>query len=317
MFKLLIAAFVTLLPVIGATQDYNKGLAASQSGDFSTALMEWLPLTEQDHAEAQNGIGFLYHFGHGVSQDHSEAVRWYRLAAEQDLAIAQHNLGFMYNYGFGVQLDYNEAVRWYHLAAEQGIADAQYNLALMYANGHGVSQNETKAMYWIRKAADQGITEAEETLERFRKAGEQRYSRLFFGSAAFFLIAMPMFGAIAAPFAIILLQKETVQGDRTQVKLNNVAYLSKIAKIYALAIGAILFLNTVGIFSNNAVRTVTVLLLSLVSLASMGALLNYAAKRLAHMGYSKAFALVGIVPFFGHAFFVYLAYTFRKKPSFL
>ncbi len=34
-------------------QDYDKGLAAAQSGDFATALKEWRPLAEQGNAEAQ------------------------------------------------------------------------------------------------------------------------------------------------------------------------------------------------------------------------------------------------------------------------
>ncbi len=31
---------------IGAAQDYQKGLAAAQAGDFETALMEWRPLAD-------------------------------------------------------------------------------------------------------------------------------------------------------------------------------------------------------------------------------------------------------------------------------
>jgi TPR repeat protein len=35
------------------TQDFGKGLAAAQSGDFATALKEWRPLAEQGDAQAQ------------------------------------------------------------------------------------------------------------------------------------------------------------------------------------------------------------------------------------------------------------------------
>ncbi len=63
----------------------------------------------------------MYSNGQGVPQDHTEAVRWYRLAAAQGHAYGQQNLGVMYDNGEGVPQDYKEAVRWYRLAATQGI----------------------------------------------------------------------------------------------------------------------------------------------------------------------------------------------------
>ena len=46
---------------------------------------------------------------------------------------AQYNLGVMYDQGDGVTEDHAEALRWYRLAAEQGHAEAQFNLGVMYA----------------------------------------------------------------------------------------------------------------------------------------------------------------------------------------
>ena len=77
-------------------QDFQKGYAAYQSGDFVTALKEWRPLAEQGNADAQNNLGFMYENGNGVLQDFAEAAKWYRLAAEQGLAWGQYNLGLMY-----------------------------------------------------------------------------------------------------------------------------------------------------------------------------------------------------------------------------
>ena len=79
----------------------------------------------------------MYADGHGVPQDHAEALKWYRLAADQGHANAQNGLGLMYGSGHGVAQDYAEAVKWYRLAAEQGDADAQYGLGLMYTKGRG------------------------------------------------------------------------------------------------------------------------------------------------------------------------------------
>ena len=46
--------------------DFDKGLAAAQSGDFETALREWTPLAKQGHVQAQLNLALMYRQGHGV-----------------------------------------------------------------------------------------------------------------------------------------------------------------------------------------------------------------------------------------------------------
>ena len=115
---ILALGFVAAGGVAAVGQDFGKGLVAAQSGDFATALKEWLPLAEQGDALAQTGVGFMYDNGFGVVQDYAESVNWYRLAAEQGNQDAQYNIGLMYANGNGVIQDYAEAVKWYRLAAE-------------------------------------------------------------------------------------------------------------------------------------------------------------------------------------------------------
>jgi len=98
--------------------------------------------------------------------DYSEAMKWYRKAAEQEHANAQSNLGFMYAQGQGVTQDYAEALRWFRKAAEQGEAPAQFNLGLMYRQGHGVTQDDAEAGKWYRKAGEQGLAQAQFILGR-------------------------------------------------------------------------------------------------------------------------------------------------------
>ena len=118
---LVLALLMTLSSPVVA-QDYQKGLAAFNGGDYATALKEWKPLAEKGDMYAQSNLGLMYYNGDGVPQDYREAVKWYRLAAEQGDAKAQYNLGLMYENGYGVPQDYKEAVKWYRLAAEQGNA---------------------------------------------------------------------------------------------------------------------------------------------------------------------------------------------------
>ncbi len=149
-------AFLTALSLPVSAQDFQKGLAAAQAGDYATALKEWTPLAEAGDSSVQHNLGLMYKDGRGVPQDYAEAVKWYRLAAEQGLASAQNNLGVMYEFGNGVLQNYAEAVKWYRLAAEQGLASAQNNLGAMYEFGNGVLQDNVMAHMWYNIASANG-----------------------------------------------------------------------------------------------------------------------------------------------------------------
>ena len=85
MFKHLtvILAFLMTLSSPVAAQDFQKGVAAYNAGDYATAVQEWTPLAEAGDEVAQYNLGVMYDNGLGVPQDPKEAVKWYRLAAEQ------------------------------------------------------------------------------------------------------------------------------------------------------------------------------------------------------------------------------------------
>ena len=107
--------------------DFDKGLAAAQSGDYATALREWKPLAEQGYASAQLNLGVMYNNGRGVPQDYETAVKWYTLAAEQGTAVAQYNLGTMYALGNGVIQDNVYAHMWLNIAAVSLMQNDVYN----------------------------------------------------------------------------------------------------------------------------------------------------------------------------------------------
>ena len=113
-------SLLTLSGVSASAQDYQKGLAADNRGDYATAFKEWRPLAERGNAWAQTGLGSLYQHGKGVPQDYAEAVKWYRKAAEQGNASAQSNLAFAYGEGEGVLQDNLAAHMWSNIAAANG-----------------------------------------------------------------------------------------------------------------------------------------------------------------------------------------------------
>lgn len=156
---------LALLATPVAGQDYHRGWAAFQKGDYAGALKEWRTLAESGHAVAQFNLGLMHAKGLGMPKDETEAVRWYRRAAEQGHVDAQNNLGFMYGTGRGVDANQAEAVMWLRRAAEQGDADAQYNLGVMYMKGRGVPRDHVQASAWYRKAAAQGQAKAMDALE--------------------------------------------------------------------------------------------------------------------------------------------------------
>jgi TPR repeat protein len=117
---------------------------------------------------AEQDLGFAYYNGNGVSQDYSEAVKWFRKAAEHPISftqsrgtpVSQFMLGLIYDNGEGVPQDYTEALQWYREAAKQGEANAQNNLGMMYFKGEGVPQDYVEAYKWYNLAAAQGQTNA-------------------------------------------------------------------------------------------------------------------------------------------------------------
>jgi len=77
--------FPVLLLLFGtpASADFQKGLDASNRGDYATALKEWEPLAEQGDADAQSNLGVMYSKGQGVIQDYTLAHMWLNIAASQ------------------------------------------------------------------------------------------------------------------------------------------------------------------------------------------------------------------------------------------
>ena len=100
-----------------AAQDFEKGLAAAQTGDYATALQEWIPLAEAGDPDAQFNLGVMYNNGQGVPQDYKKAMKWYTLAAEQGYADAQNNLGAMYD---RVLQDNTMAHMWFNVGSANG-----------------------------------------------------------------------------------------------------------------------------------------------------------------------------------------------------
>jgi hypothetical protein len=153
--KILVGPTLAMLLVssLALAADFETGLKAYRSGNFKTALTQWVPLAEQGHVSAQAYLGHMYEQGIGVSRNYNTAVNWYTKAAEQGHAATQKTLGHMYDYGRGVAKNHKTAVKWYTLAAEQGLVGAQHTLGYNHEKGIGVPTNYKTALKWYTQSA--------------------------------------------------------------------------------------------------------------------------------------------------------------------
>jgi TPR repeat protein len=165
------AAVAAAAGVVLAQGDFQAGLWAYERGDYEQALEQWLPLAEENDAEAQYRVGRLYYYGRGVETDYEQAARWYLAAAEQGHARSQSNVAIMYEQGRGLPADIEQAVRWYRLAAEQDRAVSQCNLGRLYEQGRGVPRDESRAASLYEAAARQGHAEAQYRLATLYRDG--------------------------------------------------------------------------------------------------------------------------------------------------
>ena len=128
-------------------------LLSVSAADMATADMATLTRQAQNgDVAAQLDLADEYY----KRGNHAKAFEWTTKAANQGFADAQFGLGVLYHNGHGVRQDYQKAVEWYTKAANQGHEYAQGILGWMYENGHGVSQDKSTAKRYYSQACDNG-----------------------------------------------------------------------------------------------------------------------------------------------------------------
>ena len=156
-------------PVNSGEIEYEKGMEALKSKDYSSAYDYFRKAAEQGHADAQNQVGEFYYEGNQVSQNAETAFQRYYAAALNGSIKGAGNLGYCFATGTGTVQNYQKAVEWLTKAAEGGDADAMVNLGVRYLNGQGVAKDERKAYQWMITAIEHGATQG------YLYAGEMHY----------------------------------------------------------------------------------------------------------------------------------------------
>ena len=107
-----------------AIKPHEVAMKAYISKDYRKAMDEWLPMAENDDANAQYSIGSMYLKGLGVLQDYKEAEKWITRSAVCGHVDAQYALGCMYAKAEGVPQDLVCALTWFNVAAANGKEEA-------------------------------------------------------------------------------------------------------------------------------------------------------------------------------------------------
>jgi TPR repeat protein len=119
---------IILFVIIGMmscqSDPFNQSLKLVKRGDYKAAIVELSPMAEMGNQDAQVTLGYLYRDGLGVSQDFSEAMKWFQKAAEQGNAQAQFDLGMMYLDRQNAVRDDLQALMWLNFSVAAGHKEA-------------------------------------------------------------------------------------------------------------------------------------------------------------------------------------------------
>ena len=116
--------------------------------NYDESVRWYLMAAKQGDIEAENALGWLYHFGNNGKQDDAEAMKWFRKAAEQGDEKAPASIGAMYLNGWGVKQDYAEAVKWMRVAGDLGNRQEGVLLGDMYEKGQNIPLDIVQAYLW-------------------------------------------------------------------------------------------------------------------------------------------------------------------------
>jgi len=119
--KLVFIACMAFCFAAFADNRLTMAMTAYEQGNYQQAYEQFSQLAQQDNAEAQYNLAFMYFGGDGIPQDDVKAAFWFEKAAKLAHAGAQDTLAYMHLNGRALDASLVEAYAWYRVAAENGI----------------------------------------------------------------------------------------------------------------------------------------------------------------------------------------------------
>jgi TPR repeat protein len=166
---------LALLPALpGGASPVDDAVRALEAGNNPKAVELLLKLASEGNPLAQFRLGSLYFHGHGVAEDESMAIYWWKKSAAGGNDEAMYQIAHAYLFGTGAAKSVadpdREAAIWCFQAASAGHVEAAYTLGLLFLAGKGVVEDRAEAIRWFRIAANKGHVEARKALESAEKA---------------------------------------------------------------------------------------------------------------------------------------------------
>ena len=140
------------------TAELDAAFAAAdelyKAGNYEAAFPEFQRLAEEDHAGAQNRLGYIYERALVVPRDDEQAISWYRKAAKQGRLEAQSRLTYLLR-------NTREGYHWLREAATGGDTLAQEELGAPECYGPEAWPGEWKPTSWFLERAESGDPRAQ------------------------------------------------------------------------------------------------------------------------------------------------------------
>jgi S1-C subfamily serine protease/TPR repeat protein len=160
----LAVGLLTVATSVSTRADYQAGSKAASSGNYATALREWLPVAEEGHVQAQVNLCQMLWHGLGVQENGDRSLYWCRRAAKKNQRareIASVIAKVTKAVGASKTVDKTEAIQKIKALATDGSPEAQWLLHLLYGQGLVSLRRNARAIEeWRQAAADNGYPEA-------------------------------------------------------------------------------------------------------------------------------------------------------------
>ena len=145
-FSLIIALF--LLSQFSYA-DVSVGLQAWQEQNWDLAASEFLKDENQDNAEVQYRLGYLYLWGRGVNKDIKHGIQWITKAADQKHVEAAYALGHLYFEGALIEQNKIVSSLYFGQCAVHGYLPCMKPYAHSLYEGHQGEPNYIEALFYL------------------------------------------------------------------------------------------------------------------------------------------------------------------------
>jgi uncharacterized protein len=146
--------------VPGDQAKFDRGAAAFDAGDYTTAFKVFSRLAKHGDLAAMRNVALMQRKGLGTERDPKAALELYRYVANAGLPTAQYDLAEMLLNGEAGDPDPKGALRWLLLAAQAQHPLAQYELGKIYEAGTIVPQDLVQARALYEAASARGVWDA-------------------------------------------------------------------------------------------------------------------------------------------------------------